>query len=72
MDEGVFEFSLKRMSRIWMGRNERAPSSQGKVPEAQRQGNERPISGTPINLVQKGNAISGGTGGVFSSKTKTL
>lgn len=66
MDEGVFEFSLKRMNKIWTGRSERAHSSQTSGTVAQRQGNERPISGTPRSPVQKGNATSRRTGEVFT------
>ena len=62
MAKDTFEPGLKRMIKIWTGRNERATVLKVRVTVAQRRKNEGTISRMTRSLVQKGNAISGGTG----------
>ena len=64
MAKDTFEPGLKRMIKIWTGRNERASVLKMRVTGTQQQKNEGTISRMTRSLVQKGNAIGGGTGKV--------
>ena len=61
MAKDTFEPGLKRMIKIWTGRNERASVLKMRATVAQRQKNEGTVSRMTRSLVQKGNAINGGT-----------
>jgi len=64
MAKDTFEPGLKRMIKIWTGRNGRASVLKMRVTVAQRQKNEVTVSRMTRSLVQKENAIGGGTGKV--------